>query len=160
MNSGTIILVLLIILIVLKILYNANIIFPKAEKEANEFIAKINESILTNNELIFFRKLKIITDEYDLLIFTKVRLADIFKTNDYSSFGKIKSKHIDFIICDKETKPIKFIELDDSTHNKKNNYENDCKKNEIFRSLNIEIFRIKIDEIDERLKDLKQVINL
>jgi len=26
--------------------------------------------------------------------------------------------------------------------------------------LNIEIFRIKIDEIDERLKDLKQVINL
>ncbi|MDD4387478.1 MAG: DUF2726 domain-containing protein [Clostridia bacterium] len=128
MNIGTIIIILFIIYVILKWLYDQNIIFPHSEeKKVNIFSAKINEKLLTNNELEFFNKLKIITDEYNLLIFTKVRLADIFKANDKSSLGRIQSKHIDFIVCDNETRPIKFIELDDSTHNKKSISKNEKK---------------------------------
>jgi hypothetical protein len=161
MNIGTIILILFVILAIFKWLYDENIIFPRNEEiKVNVFSGKINEKLLTNNELDFFNKLKAITDEQNLLLFTKVRLADIFKTSDYSSFGKIKSKHIDFIICDNKTRPIKFIELDDSTHNKKSNFENDYKKNEIFKTMNIEIFRIKINEIDTKLIELKESLKI
>ena len=162
MNTGTIVLILFIVLIIFRWLYDKNILFPRKEQESkvNEFIAKMNDHILSDNELAFFKKLKVITDEYNLLIFTKVRLADIFKTSDYSSLAKIRSKHIDFIICDNETKPIKFIELDDSTHNNKKNAENDIKKNEIFKSMNIDIFRININDIDRKLMELKDTLKV
>jgi len=162
MNTGTIIIIVFIIYVILKWLYDNNILFPRKEQEpkVNEFIAKMNDQILSNNELAFFKKLKVITDEYNLLIFTKVRLADIFKANDRSSLGRIQSKNIDFIICDNETKPIKFIELDDNTHNNKKNAENDIKKNEIFKSMSIDIFRININDIDRKLLELKDTLKV
>ncbi len=56
-------------------------------------------------------------------------MADLIETinqNNYSDFNKIKSKHIDFALCDKQTlAPLLLIELDDSSHNNPNRRNRD-----------------------------------
>lgn len=127
------------------------------EKEKNYFEGKLNKTILTKNELNFYNQLKLVTDKYNLIIFCKMRVADLISTNNISEFNKIKSKHIDFTICNKETNPLLFIELDDSTHNNYRNKQNDIKKDNIFYSIGYTIIRLKVkehyefDEIENRL---------
>jgi len=152
-----IILILTIYLIYsIPILIN-NYIVEKKEKKYT-FNGVLNKKLLTDNEYTFYNKLKNITDKYELTIFSKVRLADIIKTYNYSDFNKIKSKHIDFVICDKYSNFIKFIELDDSTHNRFKNKENDYKKNEIFKNINIDIIRIKVNEENKKLQELDEAL--
>lgn len=122
------------------------------------FYGKKNKYILTKNELSFFYKLKPITDKYNLYIFPKIRLADIIDTSNYNNFNKIKSKHIDFTICDKYCSPILFIELDDKSHNRYNNMENDTKKDYIMKQVNANLIRIKLNEIDYKLKYIESII--
>ena len=58
------------------------------------------------------------------LIMGKIRLADIvspnpkYKGKEYiSAFNRISAKHVDFVLCERETYRIKgIIELDDSSH--------------------------------------------
>lgn len=122
------------------------------------FNGKINATLLTKNELNFYRQLKTLIDRYDLIIFSKVRIADIISTDSFSEFNKIRSKHIDFVICNQESCPLLFIELDDSTHNNYKNKKNDIKKDNIFYSAGFKIIRIKVqdnynlEEIENRIK--------
>ena len=88
-------------------------------------------SLLTSHELSFYSHLRVFAEDYNYNVLSKIRLADIVNVNDeiydrhdkdwWSHFGKIKSKHIDFALANKETLAIQLlIELDDSTH-----YRND-----------------------------------
>ncbi len=70
----------------------------------------------------FYLELKKLADERGLIVFAKVRLADLvwiprsYKKWHYY-FIKIMAKQIDFVLCDKESLTIKcLIELDDETH--------------------------------------------
>lgn len=77
-------------------------------------------TLLTAAELKFYHVLKQIIDD-QTLIMMKVRMADVIHCNDRDwnkGWGhKISSKHIDFVLIDKESTDIKIcIELDDSTH--------------------------------------------
>ncbi len=152
-----IILILTIYLIYsIPILIN-NYIVEKGRKNYN-FKGDLNKKLLTDNEYDFYKKLKNITNKYNLTIFCKVRLADIIKTYDYNSFNKVRSKHIDFVITDNQTNLIKFIELDDNTHKKNKNKQNDINKNQIFEKFKIEIYRIKINEETEKLRKLDEAL--
>lgn len=87
-------------------------------------------NILTRNESENYKKLKIAADRKGYIICPKVRLADIVKPrNDpqyMSRFGKIKSKHVDFVIYDGDMRHLKaVIELDDSSHNRPDRKERD-----------------------------------
>lgn len=159
-----IIIFLIVIIEILKLLelyLNTNGIATNSRQNNNyNFNGKLNSKLLTNNELNFYYKLKYITDKYNFFIFPKVRLADIITTHNYSDFNRIKSKHIDFTICDQNTKPILFIELDDSTHNNIKNKENDAKKDYIMQTLSIAIIRVKLYEIDEKLNDINDILRL
>ena len=64
----------------------------------NEYKSKF---ILTPNEKSQYNYLKIIIQKLELTLFVKVRLADIVEptTSNYAAFNKIKSKHVDFIVC-------------------------------------------------------------
>ena len=58
-------------------------------------------------------------------------------------FNKIKSKHIDFVICDNSTlKPLICLELDDSSHNRKDRIERDQFIDDVFNSIGYEIIHI------------------
>lgn len=84
--------------------------------------------LLTKNEWAQYKKLKVIADEKGYVICPKVRLLDIiepqkghekYKTLMY----KIQAKHVDFVICDKDMHIKVIIELDDSSHDKKDRKE-------------------------------------
>ena len=98
-------------------------------------------------ELKFFEVLKeIIGDNY--YIFPKVRICDIVSSKDkgnYAQFNRIKSKHVDFLICTKNPITSKIvIELDDSSHNNQSRIKRDKFVDEVFTSSQIPIVHVKV----------------
>ena len=89
----------------------------------------IPKKILSNVEFSFYHCLKNNLDDKHV-IFCKVRLEDIINIkkgieNYNAERNKIKSKHVDFVICDSQTLDIqRIIELDDSSHEYKKESDN------------------------------------
>lgn len=89
--------------------------------------------LLTKNEYWFYKSLKEIADKYDFAILAKIRFADLVEVSAEADkkeyikyFGKIKSKHIDFILCKKDNLyPELLIELNDSSHNTEDRIKRD-----------------------------------
>ena len=152
---------LIIIILVIGIIYLEKIVDKKQNENLvtnSELNYKKREYIFTPTELKFYKELMKITDELNLVIFTKIRLADIFKHNETKEFNKIKSKHIDFLLCDKSNCKIRIgIELDDYSHNNNNALKNDNFKNEIFKQTDLPLIRIKVNNT-YNLEKLKQKI--
>ncbi len=147
--------ILIILLIIFKIIQSfLDKNEDKKEVVSYDFNGKIKDSPLKKAEKEFYKELKnsINLEKYE--IFPKLRLADIFTTENISDFNKIKSKTIDFTICDKDLNFVLFIELDNNNYVK--NKTTDVKKDAIFKNSNIEILRIKPSEIDNNLKELKE----
>ena len=82
---------------------------------------KVRRALLSPAELSFYHVLyKLVKNR--VVILSKIRLADVFYVenmrSNYSYFGRISQKHVDFVLCDPKTmKPICAIELDDKSHN-------------------------------------------
>ena len=129
----------------------------------NKKINKINggfskkDYLLTQNELKFYKLLKNITDKYNLIIFTQVSLYEIINANNLKDFNKIKSKSIDFVITDVNSKIKLCIELDDTTHQKINRQKRDIFINNIFQELEIKLLRIPVQNY-YNLKKLEELI--
>lgn len=89
--------------------------------------------ILSKAELSFFHCLQNAISPEEHIIFTKVRLEDIIKvkkdtnSSEYNAArNRIKSKHIDFVICDAKTSEIqRLIELNDQSHKNTDRIERD-----------------------------------
>ena len=126
---------------------------------------KLNSSLLTKRELKFFAVLNNIIDEKNFVIAIKPRMADFIaidnqklKKKSYMTyFNKIKSKHVDFLICDiSSMKPILAIELDDKSHEKKERVMRDKFVDEVYETVGLEI--IHVYEYD--YSSLKKIIGL
>lgn len=103
---------------------------PKESPKKSEFENAYEPTpILTQNELRNYRTLNEAAMRRGYVVNTKVRLADIVKPrNDskyMSHFGKIKSKHVDFVVLDSYMRVKIIIELDDSSHDRKDRKERD-----------------------------------
>lgn len=122
-------------------------VFYKVKTSKWPYLKK--DSLLTEAEKRFYLVLsEIIGNDY--LIFSKVRLADLLylpkmNNSDYYHYqNKIQSKHVDFLICDKENiKPLLIIELDDSSHLKIDRILRDTLVDKIFENAQMPILRIK-----------------
>lgn len=106
------------------------------------------DSLVSKAELNLYRILNNISIELDCILFSKVRLADIVKVgkveNRQSYFNRIKSKHIDFVLCDKNSpKPLLCIELDDKSHNKSDRKARDKFVDDIIGIIGFKILHIK-----------------
>lgn len=100
------------------------------EKTAEYQNAYQAAEVFTRNERNNYVTLKKAADLKDYIICPKMRLADIVTPrNDpqyMSRFGKIKSKHLDFVIYDSNMRNIiTVIELDDNSHNRADRKERD-----------------------------------
>jgi very-short-patch-repair endonuclease len=91
---------------------------------------KKRESLVTKTELAFFHRLcEAVGDDWHVV--AMVRLADLIRvkkgTASFQAWqNKIHAKHIDFVLCDWETLNIELaIELDDSSHQRKDRIERD-----------------------------------
>lgn len=111
-------------------------------------------------ELKFFEILKdIIGDNY--YIFPKVRICDIVNhkdKNNYSQFNRIKSKHVDFLVCTKNPVISKMVvELDDSSHNSESRRKRDKFVDEVFASSGVPIVHIKTSKLYNKEVLIKEI---
>lgn len=114
--------------------------------------------LLTKTEYSFYNVLKQKCDEKNLLICPKVRLEDFIQTTAQEKMkyrGYIKSRHIDFLICDSKLHIIAALELDDKSHNEKKAQETDDFKNELYKVIDIPLYRIKTtDTYAEKIEEM------
>ncbi|MBO8160637.1 MAG: DUF2726 domain-containing protein [Thermosipho sp. (in: Bacteria)] len=124
-------------------------------------------------ERSFFEVLTLWNEKYGYYIFPKVRLADVFylaKTTEHRQsffnkikfkikFNKIRSKHVDFLICDTENiTPILAIKLDDSSHTRRNRKERDQFMDMVFKDAELPLLRIPAKD-SYSLQELSKKIN-
>jgi hypothetical protein len=103
--------------------------------------------LLTKTEYAFYRLLKEKCDGYGFLICPKVRLEDFIAVTNTKQMGKyrgyIKSRHVDFLICDSKLHILAGLELDDDSHNRREARRTDEFKNRLFAKIGIPLYRIK-----------------
>lgn len=97
------------------------------------------EYLLTINEIREYRKLRAWADNKNLIVFTKVRLADLISPRGNQKdaktlFWKIQAKHVDFVVCDQNIRVICIIELQDNSHYKADRIERDRFVREVLTS--------------------------
>jgi hypothetical protein len=108
-----------------------------------------SKSLFTDYEHVFYGVLlEAVNTDYQ--IFAKVRMADfVWLANEPEDrkFHKnqIQCKHVDFLLCDKETlRPLLVLELDDSSHRKYERRESDEFKDKTFKVIGLPIRRIPV----------------
>jgi len=118
------------------------------------------KNLFNKAEYWLMKQLQEYCNNENLLVLTKVRLADFIWINNFTQtdLNKISSKHIDFIILDNNLHIKVLIELDWPNHYKnKKVIRNDDFKNKLFTQLNIPLIRYKVGE-KYNLDKIKQQI--
>ena len=126
-------------------------LFQSSSKEDQSAIVEIlpyrlRDDFLSPAELSFYRVLLSVTGNR-VVVFTKVRLADIFfvsRPNENKLFfNRISQRHVDFLLCQFDTAtPIIGIELDDSSHNRSNRKERDEFVDKVFEVAKLPLIHI------------------
>ena len=121
----------------------SNIISEKTAKGRPDTSSRPQNNRLTN---IFYGVLKKKCDAADLLICPKVRLEDFIRVTARERMkyrGYIKSRHVDFLICDSSLHILAAIELDDPSHDSEQAKQTDHFKNRLYAAIGLPLFRIK-----------------
>jgi len=105
--------------------------------------------LLTKTEMSFYNALLLYLPK-DRHVMAKVGLKEIIETissdkqQRSGDWGRIKSKHIDFVLIDSSTSQIiSCIELDDSSHNTEAAKRGDGIKNDSLKSAGVRLIRIR-----------------
>jgi len=135
----------------------------KASKKKEEISYPYKQKkLLSKAELSFYHCLLQAIPE-DCIVMCKCRIEDLMYvprgTENHMKYrGYIKSRHVDFVICDKQTMHTKLaIELDDKSH--KSTSETDKRKDDIFESVKIPLKRIKAQKT-YNIEEIQKKINL
>lgn len=115
--------------------------------------------LLTKTEFEFCRCLRAVCDGYGMYVCPKVRMEDFIEVTTRKERmkyrGYIKSRHIDFLVCDKKFRILCAIELDDSSHGREEAQKVDKLKNEIYQTIGLKLYRVKTtDNYREKIKEL------
>ncbi len=88
--------------------------------------------------------------EADWQVFAQVRVADLLtvpkETRNRQSFvSRITSKHVDFVLCDRQTlSPVAALELDDSSHQLANRRQRDIFLDAAFEAAGLPLLRVPV----------------
>src|SRR6056297_2289536 len=124
---------------------------------------------LSKAENNFYKVLKEALKDTDYYISIKAKLIDFITVTKHPErqkfFNKIKSKHVDFLICnnDKYFNPILAIELDDKSHESCKRKERDKFVDEVFRNAGLPILHIKASNtysLNEIRKEIAEKLNM
>lgn len=124
---------------------------------------KLVKRIFTPKEGYFYRDVRPIADKLGLLVFTKMRLADLLEVpkgqQDYMKwFNRIKAKHIDFILVDRDYHIRLLVEVDDPSHNRPDRQARDEEVDEIFRQQGMEVLHLRAWGKQYGAEDLETII--
>ena len=101
----------------------------------------------------------------DYIILSKIRIEDFVEARNgegkYGARGRIKSRHVDFLICDKtSTAPLIAIELDGGIHNKTSVHQRDLFIDELYKTIDLEIMHVAVGEnFSVAVSDIKILID-
>lgn len=142
--------------IALAVIFAIMLLMKQLQVKREKMPYTMNKSILTDREKQFMKKLEPAARELGLTVYPKVRVADIVSVNKGTKerqkwFNMISSKHIDYVLCDKEQNISLLVELDDRTHDKANAAKNDEFKNALFGNRLVR-FRTMDENIIETLR--------
>ena len=126
--------------------------------------------LLTKNEYYFYKELKRVADKYNLVVLSKIRFADIVQVKNseiesksewYSNFGKIKSRHIDFALANPDNLYVMLVvELDDNSHYSEASKKRDEFINSVLDKCGYKIIRTKgPNNIEEQIVNLLNLNN-
>lgn len=153
MKYTIIILVIIIAIVILEELTKKS----KPQNNTWNFNAyKLSNSIVTDQEMKLYKLLqKEIPAIY--VICPKVGIKDFVqiteKKNYMKHFGHISQKHIDYLICEKETlKPVLGIELDDKSHQREDRKKRDESVNTLYENIGLRMLRIPTSINDDEIK--------
>ncbi len=129
----------------------AAILWTMLARRRDLFPYEPRDSLMTDSELQFFEILEQAV-AYQYRIYSKVRLEDIIQvragTDHRTAFAarnRIKSRHLDFVLCDPETlEIIASIELDDRSHERPDRIERDEFVDEALRVCGIPCIRFPV----------------
>ena len=107
---------------------------------------RLRDDFLSPAELAFYRVLTQAVGG-QAVICTKVNLADIFfvpqSKENHSFRNKIDRKHVDFLLCEPATmKPRCGIELDDSSHDRRDRQERDAFVDQVFKVAKLPLIHV------------------
>lgn len=148
------------IIVVLIIIFLAILLLTKKDTR----LPYKQKPLLTKTEYSFYKVLKFECDKHNIIICPKVRMEDFLSITDKTKYqkwrGHVKSRHIDFMLCDNNLNLLAGLELDDKSHDSYSAKETDNFKNNVFKSINLPLFRIKTnsnykEEIQNMLMKIK-----
>lgn len=127
----------------------------KKPKTKEDLPYKLNPRFFTKSEFAFYQELKKqVGDRY--AIFPKVRLADFIevdvdkykdKSRWYAYWNKIKSKHLDFLLCDPETlRPVVAVELNGRSHESEKMKQRDAFIAKLYESTSLKFVTVQTTE--------------
>ena len=116
--------------------------------------------LLSKNELSFYEILR--SAMYDYVVFAKVRLADLIEADEghrhwQANFDRINAKHIDFVICDDESKPVVAIEVDDKSHDRADGGARDPEVDQLFQAVGFPLIRVPAQSTYDFAQIRKQI---
>lgn len=103
--------------------------------------------LLTKNEWHEYKKLRDFAEAKNLRVCPKVRLLDLVEPRRgegyMSLLGKVQSKHVDFVITDKDLRIKAIVELDDNSHNRPDRVERDNFVDDVLTSVGYKVIRAR-----------------
>ena len=123
---------------------------PESEHYATKPKYRAKNTLLTANELHFLKTLEEAAGSMKTL--ACVRVADLLEPTAerykkgsgwQRDFNAISSKHVDFVLCGNDMRPLLAIELDDSTHGRSERVKRDIFLDQAFRDAGFPLLRVK-----------------
>jgi hypothetical protein len=145
----------LLVVVALLLITAIKILFRSGKNGGIDFsLFQRRERVMNVSEQKLFEELQEAFGE-GYIILSKIRIEDFVETRDgdgkYGARGRIKSRHVDFLICDKiTTAPLTAIELDGGSHRKVSVQERDLFVDELYQSIGLPIQHIHVGEDFEK----------
>lgn len=165
--SNPLILIFIVVFVGMAIALRAISAISGSGKNPKDLQYEKRKNLMTPAEREFFDVLKESTNN-QLRHFSKVRLEDIIQVKKgvdkkvaYGLRNRIKSRHIDFVLCDSNTSEIKAcIELDDRSHSRTKVKERDQFVNEALEVAGIPLLRFQVKPKYDSLAIKKEISDL
>jgi len=122
---------------------------PSSAHQDDEYPYYTRKYLLTKAERSLYEVLRLVLGDYNVVLFTQIRLADLIKVRGgtkhrQAHFNRIQSKHVDFVVCEKEyLQPLMAIELDDSSHSRSRRVARDSFVDNALTAAGLPLLRVK-----------------
>lgn len=142
----------IIVLLIVIVVVLAKLFMERKDRTIDLSSFHKKDRVMNESEQALFINLqKTLDSEY--IVLAKVRIEDFVEVNkknvDHNNHwglrGRIKSRHVDFLICDRaSTKPLLAIELDGGSHSGARQQKRDQFINDLYKAINLPIEHIPV----------------